>query len=354
MSRPALPPSIWLVIMAGGSGTRFWPKSRKLKPKQMLNFGGPDSLLNQTLSRFEGWVDPSRRMIVTTDILAESIRNHVDASVKILAEPQGRNTAPCVYWAAREVEKLDPDSVMLVMPADHAIADVESFRQSIQKAAIRASETDELVTLGVRPTRPETGFGYLQTGKDCGEGCLRVTGFLEKPDITRAKKFLEDGNTLWNGGMFVWKTKSILSEFDRLMPEMKEAWDSTGGNVAQAYPKMTATSIDYGIMEKAQSVVTFPLDCGWDDLGSWLSIESFAAKIPGAVREGGVLMEGELLAIESTGNIVDAPGRLVALLGVRDLVVVESDGAILVAHKDRSQDIRQIVDALKTDHFGMI
>ena len=349
--------NLFLVIIAGGSGTRFWPKSTSRRPKQLLSFSSASepqapSLLSQTLNRFDGLVPggaqgQKHRMIITTQLLSEAVAQNAP-QVTILAEPQGRNTAPCVYWGARAVAEKDPRGIMLVMPADHYISQPEKFRTSVRAAAEWAQVHDDLVTLGVQPTRPETGYGYLRSGSALPGGtCRKVDAFVEKPNAERAQEFLRAGNYLWNGGMFVWRADVILKAFDEFMPEMKRAWESSGGDLQKAYPQMTATSIDYGIMEKARNVVSFPLDCGWDDLGSWISLEG-AADVLQARREGGVVTGGELLAVESDGNIVDAPGRLVAILGVSDLIVVEHGQAILVAHKEKAQDIKKIVDRLKT------
>lgn len=349
----------FFVIMAGGSGTRFWPKSTSRRPKQLLAFdlGGKQSrsLIAETVARFEGIVPKGNGMIVTTRALEGAIRAECPG-VTILAEPQGRNTAPCVYWAAREVAKRDPEGVMLVMPADHYIANIESFRATVRQAAERAAAHGELITLGVRPTRPETGYGYLRVGapvsgcfKEGGNpgqyACFKVDAFVEKPDLERAKEFVKDG-FLWNGGMFAWRASRILKAFDEFMPELAKAWEQARGDAQAAYPNMTATSIDFGVMERAKNVVTFPLDCGWDDLGSWLSLESLAESL-GRLRPEGVVTGGELLAVDSKRNVVDAPGRLVALLGIDDLIVVEHGDALLVARKDRAQDIRLVVEQVK-------
>lgn len=350
-----MPASLNLVIMAGGSGTRFWPKSTSKRPKQLLGFGNgatagtasSQTLLEQTLSRFDGIVSPDRRFIVTTRLLETAV-NEQALGAHVLAEPQGRNTAPCVYWAAREIARKDPRGVMLVMPADHYIAFPDRFRATVQAAAERARAFDDLVTLGVKPTRPETGYGYLKTGAeiDAASGCRRIEAFVEKPSFDRAQAFVSAGTHLWNGGMFLWRVDVILRAFDEFMPEMKRIWDECSGDVARAYPKLTATSIDYGVMEKARNVVTFTLDCGWDDLGSWTSLENLA-DVLGASRPGGVVTGGELIAVESHGNVVDTPGKLTAILGISDLIVVEAGGAILVAPKSRAQDIRLIVEQIK-------
>jgi mannose-1-phosphate guanylyltransferase len=207
---------------------------------------------------------------------------------------------------------------------------------------------DDLIALGVKPTRPETGYGYLKTGKALG-GATKVDAFVEKPNLARAQEFLAAGNYLWNGGSFVWRVSSILKAFDTFMPEMKKAWDAASGDVARAYPQMTATSIDYGVMEKASNVVTFALDCGWDDVGSWTSLEELADTLK-ARFEGNVVSAGEVVAVESEGNIVDAPGRLVALLGVRNLIVVEHGGSLLIAPKERAQDIKLFGEKVKKTH----
>ncbi len=340
--------STYLVIMAGGSGTRFWPKSTSKRPKQLLSFSpGAPTLLGQTLARFDGLVpdDRKNRMIVTTQTLSQACADGAPG-VTILAEPQGRNTAPCVYWAAREIAKRDPKGVMLVMPADHSIARPESFKATIAEAVRWATEHDDLVTLGVKPTRPETGYGYLKLVSPPKSGSCKVEAFVEKPNLDRAREFFAHGGYLWNGGMFVWRAEVILRAFDELMPEMKREWDAQGGAVEKAYSQLTATSIDYGIMEKAKNVVSFVLDCGWDDLGSWTSLEDMA-DILKLRQEGGVAASGEILAVDGAGHIVDAPGKLVALLGVKDLIVVEAGAVLLVADKKRAQDIKLVVEAVK-------
>lgn len=339
--------------MAGGSGTRFWPKSTSKRPKQLLAFGGNgqgdcgegETLLKQTLGRFDGIVPSSQKIVVTTAALEPAVHEQAPGAL-VLAEPQGRNTAPCIYWAARTVAAIDPKAVMLVMPSDHYIAHLSAFKSTVQKACEWAASHDDLVTLGVQPERPETGYGYLKVSANSEGGCKKVDSFVEKPNLERAKQFLADGNYLWNGGMFLWRAEVILRAFDELMPEMRKVWDGESGEVARAYPKMTATSIDYGVMERAKNVVAFPLECGWDDLGSWTSLESLAEALH-ARHAAGTVTGGDALAIDSTGNIVDTPNRLTALLGVNDLIVVEHGGAILVADKRRAQDIRLIVEELK-------
>ena len=333
----------YLVIMAGGSGTRFWPKSTAKKPKQFLQFDASQlSLLQQTLQRFNGLVEADQRMIVTTEAL-RGLAQEQGEQAEILAEPAGRNTAPCVYWAAREIAQRDPQAVMLVMPSDHHIRDQEAYTAVLQKAMSRAAEGKELVTLGVKPTHAETGYGYLKTGASQGDA-LAVEGFFEKPDASTAQKYLDSGNYLWNAGMFLWRVDLILQHFDTHMPEMKKAWEAAQGDVAQAYPQMTATSIDFGIMEKVKDgIVTYPLDCGWNDLGNWLSMETLLGKN----ESGCTVVSGQIISIDSRDNIVDVPERLVALVGCKDLIVVEHGGNMLVCSKEHSQKIRQAVELIQ-------
>lgn len=341
-----------LVIMAGGSGTRFWPKSTQRRPKQLLNFGGAGTLLRQTLDRFDGIAPKDRRTIVTTQLLGAAIREDAPEA-RVLEEPAGRNTAPCVYWAAREVAKRDPKAVMMVMPADHFIPRLADYQKTVRQAVEWAATHDDLVTLGIQPSRPETGYGYLRLGAALPGGPHRVDAFVEKPDLKRAEEFLKAGNYLWNGGMFVWRAEVILRAFDETMPEMKRAWDAEGGEVARAYPKLTATSIDFGVMEKAKNVVSFNLDCGWDDLGSWTSLEGVADFLK-TRHPAGVVTAGDVVAVDSTGNIIDAQGKLVALLGVQDLIVVDTGNALLVADKHRAQDIRKVVDGVKARRADLV
>jgi mannose-1-phosphate guanylyltransferase len=284
-------------------------------------------------------------MIVTTQLLQRACSEGAP-DVNVLAEPAGRNTAPCVYWAAREIAARDPKGIMLVMPADHYISKPAAFTETIREAVRWAEAHDDLVTLGVKPTRPETGYGYLRIGAQLGGAAKKVDAFVEKPNLDKAREFVSAGNYLWNGGMFVWRAEVILRAFDELMPEMKREWEAASGKVEAAYPKLTATSIDYGVMEKARNVVSFALDCGWDDLGSWTTLEEMADVLK-ARQEGGVATAGEILAVESSGCIVDAPGKLIALLGVKDLIVVEAGGVLMVADKRRAQDIKLVVERVK-------
>ncbi|MCM0607074.1 MAG: mannose-1-phosphate guanylyltransferase [Xanthomonadaceae bacterium] len=343
--------NVHLIIMAGGSGTRFWPKSTAKKPKQLLPFGSGKSLIKQTVERFDGVI--SNVWVVTTKLLMDSIQKELGPKVRVLAEPEARNTAPCVYWASRVIGEEDPDAILVFLPADHYIRNPNAFRVTVQEAIEWASENEDLVTLGVKPTRPETGYGYLHCGKPKSNHCIKVERFVEKPILENAKKFLSSGEYLWNGGMFIWKAEIILRAFDEAMPQMKKAWDDAQGNVEKAYPNMKATSIDFGVMEKVYNVVSFPLDCGWDDVGSWASLEDISEEL-NMSHDAGVVSQGECVSIDSTGNIVDSAGPVVSLLGVKDLIVVVKDGVVLVADKSRAQDIKQMVEAVKAKRPDLV
>ncbi len=332
-------PDLYLVIMAGGSGTRFWPKSNSKKPKQLLSFEKDPSqtLLRKTIKRFECLVPPKNQIIVTTQALQSQVLEQAPQA-QILAEPQGRNTAPCIFWAAKYIASQNPNGVMLVMPSDHVINDTGAFIQTVELACQWAKANSHLITLGVKPIRPETGYGYLKQGEKLSPQCQKVAAFVEKPNHAKAEEFFRSKNYLWNGGMFIWRASVILEAFATHMPEMAQAWEQNHGNIESAYPKLTASSIDYGVMEKAKNVVTFTLDCGWDDLGSWVTLEHMA--------EGGITAK-EFVSLDSSGNIIDAPEKCVAVLGVKDLIVADHGGCLLIAHKSRAQDIRKVVEEVK-------
>ncbi len=341
---------LYLVVMAGGTGTRFWPKSTSKKPKQLLYFGGKktETLLGQTLLRFDNFIPKKHQMIVTTHALEGAVHEQI-RDVEILAEPQGRNTAPCIYWAARKIAKENPRGVMLVMPSDHFIFKLSSFKKTVQSACEWARNNSDLITLGIKPSRPETGYGYLKLGKKLSDDCQQVEAFVEKPNLGKAKEFVQSGQYLWNGGMFVWRVDVLLQAFDACMPEMRKAWEGSSENVQLAYPIMTATSIDYGVMEKAKNVVTFALDCGWDDLGSWVSLEGLT-EVLHCKHTSGVVTAGEVIAIDSTGNIIDVPGKLICLLGIDNLIIAQHGNSLLIAKKERAQEIKQIVEKVKAQH----
>lgn len=343
------------VIMAGGSGTRFWPASRRTRPKQLLPLapGEARPLLGATAARIAALVPPERVLIVTSAELAEATRAALPdvPAANVLAEPVGRNTAPCIGWAAAHVRRRDPAGVLMVLPADHHIADEERYRDVLARG-LTACAGGALVTVGIRPTRPETGYGYLELGVEEAPDVFRARRFVEKPNRQRAEQFLAAGNFLWNSGMFFFRADAILAaiathlpglgtklaEYDRAAETAAEA-----ELVAQTYAELPSVSIDHGVMEKASEVLVVPGDFGWSDLGSWVTAWELATRDD----QGNAAPDGAVL-VDSRGSFVTAPnGKLVALVGVEDLVVVDTDDALLIVPRDRAQDVRSVVEILK-------
>jgi mannose-1-phosphate guanylyltransferase len=348
-----------LVILAGGSGTRVWPASRRSRPKQLLPLGasGDESLLAATVRRLLPLVPAERVWIVTAADQASAVRADVPAlpSEHVIAEPAARNTAAAIGLAVVHVQNADPEAVIGVLPADHHIGDEGGYRDAVGRALAAALRHDAIVTVGIRPTKPETGFGYLELGDEVEPGVSRVARFVEKPDRARAESYLASGRHLWNGGMFFFQARRLLDAIRRHMPqtgaalaEIASALSSGGGAAAAGaaakhYVGVPSISIDYGVMEKESGVLTVPGDFGWNDVGSWAALADYRS-----TDDAGNVAAGELVAHQAKGNIVYADaGTLVGLLGVEDLVVVRSGNAVLVARKDRAQDVREIVRLLE-------
>jgi mannose-1-phosphate guanylyltransferase len=297
-------------------------------------------------------VPPERILVITGPDMVAAISEQLPdlPAENILVEPQGRNTAPCVGWGAVEVARRSgPDAVMMVLPADHVIAQPEVLRASLQGAADAATETGALVTLGITPTHPETGYGYLELGKSAGEWSgqtLRVvSAFREKPDVATAKAYLEGGQHLWNAGMFVFTAGAILEAFRTHLPRSADALDRVAADpaaLATLWRELEATSIDFGIMERAENILTVPTDPGWSDVGSW---SAAGALLP--VVDGGRGLAAMHINIDASDNITYAPGKVVALIGVSGLAVVDSEDAILVMDATRAQDVREVVRILE-------
>ena len=345
---------LFAVIMAGGRGTRFWPRSRGAMPKQLLDITGDSTMLQQTVARIAPLVPTGNILIVTGAEQAALVRKQLPdvPAGNIIVEPVGRNTAPCICLAATKIYQQDPDAVMLVLPADHHIGNPDGFRACLKAAADAARETCALVTIGIAPIQPETGYGYIQYDKSrCVSGAYRVARFYEKPDRERALRYLAQGNFLWNSGMFIWKASVILDAVKKHLPAMhdllfplKDIWGtpSITAAIAEAYGKVQAISIDYGVMEKADEVYTLVGDFGWNDIGSWSAIYDISAK-----DSSGNALRGDVIAVESENCMVYSPDKLIAIVGLKDIVVVETDDALLVVPRDRAQDVRRIVEELE-------
>lgn len=346
------------LILAGGSGTRFWPSSRRHRPKQLLPLDGDRSLLRATLERLQPLIPPSRVWVCTTRRLAEAVRDElpeVPAS-QILCEPEGRNTAAAIGWAVRSMPESVRTGVVAVLPADHRVADTDAFRATLAAAATAAEhEVDgrELVlTLGVTPHRPETGYGYLELGAelDAETSLRRVARFREKPDLATAERFLAAGGYLWNAGIFVFRGELLLRLLQQHLPGLAaglEAIASAPEQVATLYGSLPATSIDFGLMEKLDNIAALPLDCGWSDLGSWQALHEVLTEV-GAVDARGNACRGDVLvAGDARDNLLVADAGTVAVVGVEGLVVVRTDDAVLVMPRERAQEVRAIVDQLE-------
>lgn len=334
-----------IVIIAGGSGTRFWPRSRHGKPKQLLKIWDDRTLLEHTVDRFQPWPD-AKVWVVTTEALVESSRGALGPrAVNFLGEPEARNTAPCILWSLIEISRLDPEAVVSVVPADHFIGDEEAFRDALATAMDYARGFDGIITLGIKPNRPETGYGYIQCGESLSEGFAKVTSFVEKPQQREAYNYVRMGNYLWNAGIFVCRAKVGLKAFEKCMPELFAVL-SEDAPIEDRYRRIRpedVLSIDFGVMERAEAhgipVAVMAVDFAWSDLGSYTALEEIDKSVAGNV-----------VSHNSASNIVQCDQGLVALLGVNDLVVVKDGDVVLVASKDRCQDIRKLVERVRKEH----
>lgn len=345
------------VIMAGGSGSRLWPLSRQLNPKQFLALVDEQlSMLQTTICRLDGLDVGLPRLICNEKhrfLAAEQLRQLGMEQAGILLEPVGRNTAPAIALAALEAVQEAGDPLLLVLAADHLIQDVNAFHASI-RSALPLADDGKLVTFGIVPTHAETGYGYIEKGQALSEGGYAISRFVEKPDLPTAQDYLASGNFFWNSGMFMFRASRYLEELERFQPEILSACRRAlaGGTQDLHFTRVDATafaacpenSIDYAVMEKTAEAVMVPLDAGWSDIGSWSALWSVSAKD----AEGNVL-KGDVLDHDTRNTYVHADSRLVATVGVEDLVIVETKDAVLVAHKDRVQDVKKIVERIKAD-----
>lgn len=343
----------YVLILAGGRGARFWPRSRKHRPKQCLPVQGELSLLEATVQRVKGLVPASRILVVTAQDMVDSVSEHVlDVPPEnVLVEPMGRNTAACVAWGSVEVERRSGsrDTVMAVLPADHLINDEATFVRQLKACVSAAISTQALVTLGISPTHPETGFGYLELGEPVGEwegtDFLRVNQFVEKPDLPTAQAYLLGGRHLWNAGMFVFTVKAIAQAFETHLPQL---WSQLAPVrdcaelLPTVYPQLERISLDNGIMERAEQVLTVRAQFDWSDVGSWSALENHLPE-----TELGRALVGESIAIQSAGNVVYAPGKAVAVVGVSDLIIVDTEDALLVCKKSDAQAVKAVVAELE-------
>jgi mannose-1-phosphate guanylyltransferase len=347
------------VLLAGGSGTRFWPASRRSLPKQFLPIASRRSLLAQTAARLRGAVAWERVLVVTSHEHAELVRKHLPkmAPENVLAEPAGRNTAAAIAWAACEIEKRDPSGVQVVLPSDHVIETPQAFRRAMIAAAEEASESGALLTFGIRPTFPATGYGWIEVGARTSErrGCAvhEVARFVEKPDRARAESYLAGGRHLWNSGMFAWRTDAILGALGEHAPDLLAAIrsairsPSASQSMDAVYAGLPSVSIDVAVLEKAAGVRVLPVDFRWSDVGSWSALADVLESDDAGNRSGGGV---RVLAEDASGCIAwGRGGELTVLFGVRDLVVVRAGKATLVCPRGRAEEVRRIVARLEKE-----
>ncbi len=338
------------IIMAGGRGTRFWPASRESRPKQFLPFGGEDSLLRLTGQRLLPLSGERRTWVLTNAAHVDLASEHLPEVLpdRIVGEPVGRNTAPCIALAAALVQQEDPDGVLLVAPADHWIGDENEFRRAAELAAKVAEEQRALVTFGITPAAPETGYGYIEAGEAERKEVFRVARFTEKPDRDTAERFVAGGRHYWNSGIFAWRADVFLDELAKHQPDMaagcREIVEAGNRDAALAavYPGLTSISVDYAVLEKASHVFMVAASFPWSDVGSWNAL----ADVLPANGDGNVF-EGDAIAFDSSGCLVRAGSRFTAVVGVKDLLIVDMPDALLVCPKDRAQDVKKIVEELE-------
>lgn len=352
---------MYIVLMAGGSGTRFWPFSRRDMPKQLLKIAGDSTMIQETYNRVKGLTDPSKILVITAENLSEIIQRQLPdiLAANIITEPVGRNTAPCIALAAAIIKSrtCDPNETMVVLPADHLVNPINAFQAAIKAAETYAIETSMLVTLGIRPLYPETGYGYIQSNTHYqsrdGIKIFDVKTFAEKPNEETARRFIESGDFYWNSGIFIWKVERILAEFEKQMPDLYDhvpflienaGTDYMPQAIEKVYSSIKSKSIDYGIMEKATGVAVAECLFAWNDVGSWEAVFKLSEKD----KNDNVMLEGVPFFVDSKDNLFFSESKkLIAAVDIENIVCVETKDAILLCKKDKSQHVKNIVERLK-------
>ncbi|MEN1759183.1 mannose-1-phosphate guanylyltransferase [Anoxynatronum sibiricum] len=347
----------YAVIMAGGHGERFWPESRVQRPKQFLTLVGARSLIQQSFDRIQDFMPPEQILVVLGQehlALAKEQLPSLPAE-NFLVEPVGRNTAPCIGLAAVHIRKRDPGSVMLIFPADHLIQGQTDFQLCLKKGFEQATDSDYLVTIGIIPSRPETGYGYMEREETSIDQTTPlvypVRRFVEKPDTEKAREYVQSGHYYWNSGIFIWKADLILDKMELHLPELYQGLLQIESHIdtsqeatimESVFPNLPRISIDYGILEKSDRILMVQGDFGWDDLGSWESLAEHSK-----ADEMGLVIHGDYVGIDNTNCLIQGQAGLIAALGVHDLVIVQAGDVILVCDKNRTQEVKDLVSLAK-------
>lgn len=350
---------IHAVIMAGGIGSRFWPRSRRSHPKQFLSIVEEATLIQATVARLNGVIDNQNIHVVTNERYLDTTRSQLPSipPENVLAEPVSRNTAPCIAYAAFHIHSKDPDAVMVVLPADHVINDVARFHATLRVGIEKSAEEHSLVTIGIEPTYPATGYGYIQFDPEdrTPDDTLRamfVRTFAEKPNLETAGRFLDSGDFLWNSGMFIWRSDAILHAVETHLPDVHEAFSwmaqpdadiTDRKQLSVSFTSCPSISIDYGVMERADKVYVVPGAFDWNDVGDWKAVYDLSEK-----GTAGNAIQGQAILHDAARCLISAQDRLVAVVGLNDIVVVDTEDALLVCHKDATQRVKNVVDYLYT------
>lgn len=357
---------MYAVILSGGSGTRFWPKSREKLPKQLLKITGQGTMIQNTFARINPIISPENTWVITNEDHAletcRQLKTMEFCPSRLLTEPIGRNTAAAIGYSASILNKTDPNAIMAVFPADHSITTHEKFFKLMHQAEAVA-KNNHLVTLGIKPMAPETGYGYIKQGHAIQDGAFKINRFVEKPNITTAKNYLAEGGYYWNSGMFIWRVATLLNEIAIHLPKLYAQLDGLASNTIEAkgsysykilnepgkmiFESLEPISIDHGLMEKSKNTAVLPANINWNDVGTWTALTDVSEKDP----QGNVI-DGSVVAIDSTDSIFHGNNRLIAALGLKDIIVVDTVDALLVCSKDRAQDVKRIVEQVKSENYS--
>ncbi len=335
---------LYAVVMAGGRGERFWPAGRVNRPKQLLPLFGDQTMLEETVLRLFPLIAPERLLVITNQSYVEQVRSLLPIPAEnVIGEPVGRDTAPCVALATALVRRRDPDATMILVPADHLIRPAKLFQDTL-RFAVKEAQNNALVTIGIVPTGPSTGYGYLQLGEEVLPGCRKALAFKEKPDVATAEKFFRDGNYRWNSGMFIWQVSAISAEFARCAPalsEKLEAW-AQGADYTQDFASCQKISIDYAVMEKAADVLVCDANFYWNDVGSWGSLRSVLPP-----DENGNAVRGTVVALDAVNNVlVNESDGVLGVVGIRDCAIVRSGNGVLVCPLSKEQSVKALVQKI--------